>query len=87
MPTATIRRRVRNLETELALALIPDYPPFMRSEVSDIERRVRAGERLTRIEVHRLEQQSPIINGELIITADRGRVFVKRYLGIDLAQV
>jgi hypothetical protein len=87
MPTATIRRRVRNLETVLALALMPDYLPFTTSEVADIERRTRAGERLTRVEVHRLEQQSPIIDGELIITAHRGHVFVKRYLGIDLAQV
>ena len=36
MPTATIRRRVRNLETVLALALMPDALPFTLSEIESI---------------------------------------------------
>jgi hypothetical protein len=34
-----------------------------------------------------VEQQSPIIDGELMMTCYRGRLFVKRYLGVDLAEV
>jgi len=58
-----------------------------RSEIADVERRTRAGERLTKVELDRVERQSPIIDGELLMTSHRGQVFVKRYLGIDLAEV
>ena len=36
-------------------------------------------------ETGRVVRQCPIIQGELLITATRGEVFMKRYLGIDLA--
>jgi hypothetical protein len=84
---AAIRRRIRDLEAAFASALMLDYPPLTRSEIVDIERRARADERLTKIELDRVERQSPIIDGELLMTGYRGQVFVKRYLGIDLAEV
>ena len=87
MTTASLRRRIRDLEATFASALMPDYPPLTRSEIAAIEHRGRAGEMLTRVELDRLERQSPIIDGELLMTCHRGRVFVKRYLGIDLAEV
>jgi hypothetical protein len=52
---------VRNLETVLALALMPEYPPFISSEIADIVKRARAEEPLTRVELHRIEKQSPIV--------------------------
>ena len=64
-----------------------DYPPLTGSEIADIERRTRADERLTKVELDRVERQSPIIDGELLMTGHRRQVFVKRYLGIDLAEV
>jgi hypothetical protein len=72
MPIPTILRRLRKVEAALALALMPDYPPFTRSEIAEIERRARAGENLTRAEVQRVEQHRPIIDGELMITSHRG---------------
>jgi hypothetical protein len=64
-----------------------DYPPLTRSEIVDIERRARAGEMLARVELERVERQSPIVDGELLMTCYSGRLFLKRYLGVDLAQV
>jgi hypothetical protein len=84
---AAIRRRIRNLEAAFASALMPEYPPLTHPEIADIERRTRAGESLTTVELGRLERQSPIIEGELLMTCRRGQVFLKRYLGIDLAEV
>jgi len=84
---AAIRRRIRDLEAAFASALMLDYPPLTRSEIADIERRARAGETLASVELGRLERQSPIIDGELLMTCHRGQVFIKRYLGVDLAEV
>jgi hypothetical protein len=85
--TASIRRRLGNLETTFALALMPEYPPFTRSELAGIEQRLCAGENLTRVELHRLEEQTPIIDGEFLISCHRGHVSAKRYIGVDLAAV
>ena len=85
MPTATIRRRVRNLETVLAVALMPKYPPFTSPEIEDIVRRARADEPLTKVELYRVQKQSPIVDGEYIISWDRGTIWIKHYIGIDFA--
>jgi hypothetical protein len=45
------------------------------------------GARLDRVELDRLERQSPIIDGELLMTCHRGQVFVKRYVGVNLAEI
>jgi hypothetical protein len=85
--TASIRRRLHNLETTLALELMPEYPALTRDELADIEQRLWADENLTRVELHRLEKQTPIIDGEFLISCHRGQVSARRYIGIDLAAV
>ncbi len=82
MISATIRRRVRNLETEFATALMPDYPPLTREEVTEIERRICAGEQLTRTELNRIEQETPIIDGEFLISCYGGQLCVKHLADI-----
>ena len=84
MITATTRRRIRDLEAKLADALMPDYPPFTREEIAGIERRIYAGGRLTMTESRRIERETPIIAGELMLSCYQGNVCAKRYLGIDL---
>ncbi len=54
---------------------------------SAVEERLRRGEALPRVEMHRLEQHRPIIDGEFLITCHREQVFAKRYIGIDLAEI
>jgi hypothetical protein len=44
-----------------------------------------AGQGWTNEEAARVAKQSPIIQGELLITAHRGEVSIKRYPGVDLA--
>ena len=83
MPTASIRRRVRKLET--VLALMPDYPPFTSNEIAGIVKRVRADEPLTKVELYRVQKQSPILDGEYVISWGRGTVWVKHYVGIDMS--
>jgi hypothetical protein len=87
MSIAGIRRRLRALEALGGRVLIDKHPPLTWSEVFDIEQRARGGEQRTKLELVRVERQSPIIDGELLMTAHRGRLFMKRYLGIDLAEV
>jgi hypothetical protein len=85
MATTNIRRRLGNLE--MVLRAMPAYPPFTRPEIAEVDRRVRAGEMLTPAELLRLERHTPIVEGELLITCYGGNLFIKRYLGVDLAEV
>jgi len=74
-------------EATCSWALLDTYPPLSPSEIEDIEARARRGEEPTKLELARVERQSPIIDGELMMTCHRGQLFVKRYLGVDLADV
>jgi len=87
MSMRSIQRRLSALEDVMAEALAPEYPALTPSEVGAIARRFHLGERLTRTELYRLERQSPIIDGELLMTCYRGHVTAKRYLGIDLDEI
>jgi hypothetical protein len=87
MFVAGLRRRLRALEETGTWILVDQYSPLTGSEIADIEMRARRGEEPTKLELARVERQSPIIDGELLMTAHRGQLFMKRYLGIDLAEV
>jgi hypothetical protein len=87
MPLASIRRRVGRLEGVAMFLSLVEYPPLTSPEIEAIAYRVEVGEPLTREEVDRLHHQSPIIEGELLITAYRGNVTIKRYGGLDLAEI
>jgi hypothetical protein len=87
MPLASIRRRVDRLQGLDMFVTVINYPPLTSPEIEAIANRVLAGEPLTKEEVDRLQFQSPIIDGELLITAHRGTVFIKRYGGLDLAEI
>jgi hypothetical protein len=87
MSIAGIRRRLHALEEAGSCMLIAKYPPLTRDEIAEIETRARRVEEPTKLELARVERQSPIIDGELLMTSYRGQLFVKRYLGIDLAEV
>jgi len=82
-----LRRRLCALEAIFPLSPPKVYPPLTPPEIVDIARRVQVGEALTRAEVARIAQHSPSYDGELVIKYIRGDVFVKRYIGIDLALV
>jgi hypothetical protein len=87
LPIASIRRRLNALETLGLWLRAPDFRPFTSAGVTEIAGRVQTGSRLDKIELGRLEKQSPIIDGELLMTCHRGQVFVKRYLGVNLAEI
>lgn len=87
MPIPSIKRRLGALEAAVAWTRIPDYPPLTFIEINNIATRVHSGEMLSRVELARLERQRSITDGELLISCYRGQVIMKRYLGIDLAQV
>lgn len=86
---AAIQRRLKQLESAFASELMGmgDYPPLTRDEIEDFEQRLRRDESLTPVDLHRLEKQSPITDGELLITCHKGKVFMKRYIGVDLAEL
>ena len=64
-----------------------EYPPLTSPEVNPIAYRVQMGKPLTADEMARLTQQSPVIEGELLISAHRGSVSIKRYGGLDLGEI
>jgi len=81
----SLQRRLALLEAVIAPARIPEYPLLTTAEINDIAERYQSGQRLTKLELCRLERQSPIIEGELLMTCHDGNVFAKRYVGIDVA--
>ena len=85
MGTATLRRRLATLETTLTVT--PTFPPFTPDEIDALDQRARAGDGFTSVELKRVEQYSPLIAGELLITCYGGNLFIKRYVGIDLAEI
>jgi hypothetical protein len=87
MSIAGLRRRLGTLEATCSWAPVNKYPPLTSAEIAEIEARARRGEEPTKLELARIERQSPIIDGELLMTCHRGRFSIKRYLGIDLAEV
>jgi hypothetical protein len=87
MPIPSMRRRLRRLETEGPFRRICHYSPLTPSEIDTIAHRLTQEERLTREEVERIGQHSPVIQGEVLITAYRGIVTMKRYVGLDLAEL
>ena len=87
MSIAGLRRRLGALEATCGWTPVDKYPPLTPAQIAEIERRARHGEEPTKLELARVERQSPIIDGELLMTSYGGRLFMKRYLGIDLAQV
>jgi len=85
MALPSIRRRISALES--AMPPVVDYPPLAAAEVEAIARRVQAGDWLSAEEVDRLEQHCPIIHGELLVTARKRVVTIKRYITLDLAEL
>jgi hypothetical protein len=53
----------------------------------EIDQRVRAGGGLTKAELERLEQQSPVLDGELMMTCWKGHFRIHRYIGVDASAI
>jgi hypothetical protein len=87
MALPTIRRRVGRLETVFVVDPFAGCPPLTMIEIEALAGRLADGGAWTDEEEARVARQCPIIQGELLITAIRGEVFVKRYLGVDLASI
>ena len=66
---------------------LAEYPPLTSPEIEAIAYRVKIGEPLTREEMDRLHRQKSVVGGEFLITAVRGNVFVKHYVGVDSAEI
>ena len=87
MALPTIRRRIGKLENVFVVDRFAGYPPLTVDEIEALAARMVEGEKWTDEETGRVVKQCPIIQGELLISANRGEVFVKRYLGVDLADI
>jgi hypothetical protein len=85
MSIASIERRLGALEA--AWPSTRQYPVLTPAELSDIARRIQSGEEPTKVELDRIERQSPITHGEFLMTCYHGQLFVKRYIGVDLSEL
>jgi hypothetical protein len=63
------------------------YPPLTSPEIEAIACRVQMGEPLTREAVDRLHCQRTVVGGDFVISASRGNVTVKQYVGVDLSEI
>ena len=84
MPAPSIRRRLRNLEKLTMFASLFAYPPFSGKEIQALAKRIVKDDRFTNEEIARMHQHSPLVHGEVMITAREGEIFMKRYIGLDL---
>ena len=87
MNRPSILRRISALQTIAALTRTPDDLPRTASDIDEFARRIQQGEALAKVELDRLERQSPIVQGELLVTCHGGQLNMKRYIGIDLAML
>jgi hypothetical protein len=87
MALPAIQRRVGRLERVIVVDRLPDYPPLTTDEIETLAQRMARGQTWTDEEAARVIRQCPIFQGELAITAHRGQVMIKRYVGVDLAWI
>jgi hypothetical protein len=85
MALPTIRRRVRNLESVFVIDRFAGYPPLTPKEIEALAGRMAAGHAWTEEETARIIKLCPIVQGELLIAANRDKVFIKRYPGVEVA--
>ena len=87
MAIASIRRRVVRLEDSGVFMSLIECPPLTSAEIEEIAGRAQMGLGFSRQELDRLQHHSPVIGGEVLMTAYRGQVVVKRYPGVDLSEI
>ena len=88
MGLPTVRRRVGKLETVFAPDRFAAYPPLTPEEIDELLARVgKPGKRWSLEENARLARQCPIAQGEFLVSARGTNVFIKRYGGVDVAEI
>jgi len=87
MPLPSLRRRIGKLEIELPTDCMAGYPPLSFEQIEALVAGLADGGRWTAEEEAQVARQCPVIQGELLITASRGEVLIKRYPGVDLAWI
>jgi hypothetical protein len=88
MGLPTVRRRVAKLETVFAPDRFADFPPFSPEEIEGLLGRLgNPSKRWSFEEEARVARQCPIAQGEFLVSARGSNVSVKRYLGVDLAEI
>jgi hypothetical protein len=85
MGLPTIRRRVGKLESVFSPDRFASYPPLTVDEIEGLAQRMADGKKWSGEETARVVRQGPIVQGNLIIAANRDKVFIKRYPGVDVA--
>lgn len=87
MPMPSIRRRVGRLAASGCFRIAREFPPLTVAEIEDLADRAQRGELITDEEVDRVRSQSPICCREILMYAYKGNFGVKRYIGVDLAEL
>ena len=87
MHIASIRQRLKKLESSGIFTPAKEYPPFSIDEIYAIGQRISNDRVFTQDEVRRLEKHSPVIGREEIITAYHKEITMKRYVGVNLAEL
>ena len=82
-----IDRRIKALEAVIIPPQPREYPPLAPAEIADLAQRIESGEKLATAELDRLEQHSPVIHGEILMTCYERHLVLKRYGGIDLVNL
>ena len=83
MGIASVRHRVRRLERNLTPV---ECTPLTQIEIASIIEPTPGYEPPPGL-ARRIEAQGHIVEGANIISADRGQIIVKRYLGVDPSQI
>jgi hypothetical protein len=83
----SLRRRLDVLEGRNAMTVAHEAGRLTVTEMENLVGRIERRESLSANEMARLERWGPAFAGELAVYARRGGLLIKRYAGINLADV
>lgn len=77
--------RLERLEIGGAFRIPRVFPPLNSLEIAAIIKKLWSGMRLDSDEIERLENETPVLHGEYLISTHNRKVIAKRYVGINVA--
>jgi hypothetical protein len=86
MSLRSLRRRLAALERNASAKPLA-HGSFTEAEMKSLIERIERGESVSADELALLERWGPAFAGDLAVNARQGKIWIKRYVGINLAEL
>ena len=83
----SLLRRIEKLEHDTVMAAVTAEGPFTEAEMKNLVERVINHEPISAEEMARLKRWGVAYSGEYAVRAHGEALFIKRYVGVDLALI